>query len=53
MMRAGDGDAFPPGDAGLRRAMTQLGAAAAHAARWRPWRSYAVIHLWTWETDHA
>jgi AraC family transcriptional regulator, regulatory protein of adaptative response / DNA-3-methyladenine glycosylase II len=53
MMRAGDPDAFPPGDAGLRRAMTQLGAAPEHAARWRPWRSYAVIHLWTWETNHA
>jgi AraC family transcriptional regulator, regulatory protein of adaptative response / DNA-3-methyladenine glycosylase II len=53
MMRSGDRDAFPPGDAGLRRAMSQLGAAAEHAARWRPWRSYAVIHLWTWETDHA
>jgi AraC family transcriptional regulator of adaptative response / DNA-3-methyladenine glycosylase II len=53
MMRAGDPDAFPPGDVGLRRAMTQLGAAPEHAARWRPWRSYAVIHLWTWETDHA
>jgi len=53
MMRAGHPDSFPPGDVGLRRAMTQLGAAPEHAARWRPWRSYAVIHLWTWETDHA
>jgi AraC family transcriptional regulator, regulatory protein of adaptative response / DNA-3-methyladenine glycosylase II len=53
MMRAGDPDRFPPGDIGLRRAMTQLGAAPGHAGRWRPWRSYAVIHLWTWETDHA
>jgi AraC family transcriptional regulator, regulatory protein of adaptative response / DNA-3-methyladenine glycosylase II len=53
MMRAGHPDSFLPGDVGLRRAMTQLGAAPEHAARWRPWRSYAVIHLWTWETDHA
>ena len=53
MMRAGDPDRFPAGDIGLRRAMTQLGAAPEHAARWRPWRSYAVLHLWTWETDHA
>jgi AraC family transcriptional regulator, regulatory protein of adaptative response / DNA-3-methyladenine glycosylase II len=53
MMRAGDPDRFPPGDIGLRRAMTQLGAAPGHDGRWRPWRSYAVIHLWTWETDHA
>jgi AraC family transcriptional regulator of adaptative response / DNA-3-methyladenine glycosylase II len=53
MMRAGHPDSFPPGDIGLRRAMTGLGAAPGHADRWRPWRSYAVIHLWTWETDHA
>jgi AraC family transcriptional regulator of adaptative response / DNA-3-methyladenine glycosylase II len=53
MMRAGDPDRFLPGDVGLRRAMTQLGAAPEHAARWSPWRSYAVIHLWTWETNHA
>ena len=53
MMRAGDPDSFLPGDVGVRRAMTQLGAAPEHAARWRPWRSYAVIHLWTWEADHA
>jgi AraC family transcriptional regulator, regulatory protein of adaptative response / DNA-3-methyladenine glycosylase II len=53
MMRAGDPDSFLPGDVGLRRAMAQLGAGPEHAARWRPWRSYAVIHLWSWETDHA
>ena len=53
MMRAGDPDRFPPGDIGLRRAMAQLGAAPERAGRWRPWCSYAVIHLWTWETDHA
>lgn len=53
MMRAGDPDRFPAADLGLRRAMARLGAAPEHAARWRPWRSYAVIHLWTWETDHA
>ena len=53
MMRAGDPDRFLPGDIGLRRAMTQLGAAPERAGRWQPWRSYAVIHLWTWEADHA
>jgi AraC family transcriptional regulator of adaptative response / DNA-3-methyladenine glycosylase II len=52
-MRAlGDPDAFPPGDAALRRAVAALGGPsdaggmAKLARRWRPWRSYAVHHLW-------
>lgn len=52
-MRAlGDPDAFPAGDVGLRNAAARLGLPteprqlAAHAERWRPWRSYATVHLW-------
>ncbi|MBV9093045.1 MAG: helix-turn-helix domain-containing protein [Streptosporangiaceae bacterium] len=49
-MRAlSDPDAFPPGDAGVLQALARLGArqpAAELAERWRPWRSYAVHHLW-------
>jgi AraC family transcriptional regulator of adaptative response / DNA-3-methyladenine glycosylase II len=52
-MRAlGDDDAFPPGDAAVRRALERLGedgrpaAAGRLAERWRPWRSYALMHLW-------
>jgi len=49
-MRAlSDPDAYPPGDAGLVRALRQLGTAAADGtvqAGWRPWRAYAVHHLW-------
>lgn len=47
-----DPDAFLPGDLGVRRALEALGRdgapAAAHrlAERWRPYRGYAVIHLW-------
>ncbi len=47
-----DPDAFPAGDLGVRRALEQLGedgraaAAEAHARRWRPYRAYAVQHLW-------
>jgi AraC family transcriptional regulator of adaptative response / DNA-3-methyladenine glycosylase II len=41
-------DAFPAGDLGVQRA---LGVASAREARaraeaWRPWRAYAVMHLW-------
>ncbi len=46
-------DAFPAGDLGVRKALARAGAApvtAAEAARraeaWRPWRAYAVLHLW-------
>jgi AraC family transcriptional regulator, regulatory protein of adaptative response / DNA-3-methyladenine glycosylase II len=52
-MRAlGDPDVFLPTDLGVRRALARLGcptgpaAAAATARRWRPWRSYALAHLW-------
>jgi AraC family transcriptional regulator of adaptative response / DNA-3-methyladenine glycosylase II len=52
-MRAlADPDRFLPGDVVLRHAMARLDlpdrgpTALAHAARWRPWRSYAVMHLW-------
>jgi AraC family transcriptional regulator of adaptative response / DNA-3-methyladenine glycosylase II len=57
-MRAlGDPDAFPATDMGVRKGALQLGVPAAagaltaHAERWRPWRSYAVQHLWA-ALDH-
>ena len=44
-MRAlGDPDAFPASDLVLRRRAADL-----TPERWRPWRSYAAMHLWT---DH-
>jgi AraC family transcriptional regulator of adaptative response / DNA-3-methyladenine glycosylase II len=53
-MRAlGDPDVALASDLGVRRALERLGAdgspraAAALAERWRPWRSYAVQHLWS------
>lgn len=52
-MRAlGDRDAFLPTDLGVRRGLETLGVAGdprsaeRHAERWRPFRSYAVQHLW-------
>ena len=42
-----DPDVWLPGDLALRRSLTVLGSSDADAAaRWRPWRSYAVAHLW-------
>jgi AraC family transcriptional regulator of adaptative response / DNA-3-methyladenine glycosylase II len=49
-MRAlGDPDAFLAGDVGIRHALAKLGhtsTGAEIAEAWRPWRSYAVMHLW-------
>jgi AraC family transcriptional regulator of adaptative response / DNA-3-methyladenine glycosylase II len=47
-----DPDAFMPTDLGIRRGAVALGlpddqaALVAAAERWRPWRSYAMAHLW-------
>ncbi|MCT2594166.1 helix-turn-helix domain-containing protein [Streptomyces sp. N2-109] len=46
-MRAlGDPDVFLPGDAGVRHGLAAVGVDVEHAERWRPWRSYALHHLW-------
>jgi AraC family transcriptional regulator of adaptative response / DNA-3-methyladenine glycosylase II len=48
-----DPDAFPHGDAGFRHALKALGrphdpgALAVLQRRWRPWRAYAALQLWT------
>ncbi len=41
-------DAFPAADYGVMKALGVRTAreALARAERWRPWRAYAVIHLW-------
>jgi AraC family transcriptional regulator of adaptative response / DNA-3-methyladenine glycosylase II len=46
-----DPDAFPGGDLGVVRALERLGVTGRAAidrasAAWRPWRAYAVQHLW-------
>ncbi|NAZ87724.1 3-methyladenine DNA glycosylase 2 [Kineococcus sp. T90] len=45
----GEDDAFLPGDLVLRKAMGGVSPAAAlaRARAWRPWRGYALLHLWT------
>ncbi|MEU5841606.1 AlkA N-terminal domain-containing protein [Rhodococcus sp. NPDC047139] len=47
-LRIGDRDACPSGDLVLRRALgvTTAREVARQAERWRPWRAYAVMHLW-------
>lgn len=50
-------DVFLATDLGVRRAAAALGlpdsalALDRWAARWRPWRSYAVLHLW--QSEHS
>jgi AraC family transcriptional regulator of adaptative response / DNA-3-methyladenine glycosylase II len=53
----GDPDVFLPTDIGVRRALVGLGDDPGLARdprfvegtshRWRPWRSYALLHLWS------
>jgi AraC family transcriptional regulator, regulatory protein of adaptative response / DNA-3-methyladenine glycosylase II len=53
----GDPDVFLPTDLGARHALEHLGcdgdarAAVTQAESWRPWRSYALMHLWTSLSD--
>jgi AraC family transcriptional regulator of adaptative response / DNA-3-methyladenine glycosylase II len=52
-----DPDAFLPSDLGVRRGLEALGldgapsAAAETAERWRPYRAYALQHLWAIASD--
>jgi AraC family transcriptional regulator, regulatory protein of adaptative response / DNA-3-methyladenine glycosylase II len=49
----GDPDVFLATDLGVRRALERRGlpgdprSATTVAEPWRPWRSYALLHLWT------
>lgn len=51
-------DAFPHSDLGIRKALAEPSPARvmAMADRWRPWRSYATMHLWQnladWPRSH-
>lgn len=51
-MRAlGDPDVLPMSDLVLRRALASRGLDEQRAEEWRPWRSYAAMHLWQSATD--
>ncbi len=50
-MRAlADPDAFPETDLALRRALIER--QITDTDRWRPWRAYAAMHLWTDRGEH-
>ena len=57
MRGLGDPDVLLTTDLGVRRGLERLGladdsrSALAHGERWRPWRSYALMHLWHLVTD--
>jgi AraC family transcriptional regulator, regulatory protein of adaptative response / DNA-3-methyladenine glycosylase II len=56
MRGLGEPDAFPAGDLGVRKALGNGAGPLAPAAverlaeAWRPWRAYAVMHLWNGST---
>lgn len=43
----GHPDVFLPTDVGVRHALTRMGREDIDPAPWSPWRSYALMHLWT------
>jgi AraC family transcriptional regulator of adaptative response / DNA-3-methyladenine glycosylase II len=46
MRGVGDPDVFLDTDLGVRHALERLGIGPDAAERWRPWRTYALHHLW-------
>jgi AraC family transcriptional regulator of adaptative response / DNA-3-methyladenine glycosylase II len=55
-MRAlGEPDAFPSGDLGLIRALALGSSQEAErcAEKWRPWRSYAAMYLWSVPSEYG
>ena len=43
----GDPDVFLPTDLGVKLGLHVVGVDAGRADQWRPWRSYALHHLWS------
>jgi AraC family transcriptional regulator of adaptative response / DNA-3-methyladenine glycosylase II len=53
MRGLGDPDVFLPTDLGVRVGLDVLGLDASRAARWRPFRSYGLHHLWSVAGSHS
>jgi AraC family transcriptional regulator of adaptative response / DNA-3-methyladenine glycosylase II len=51
MRGLGDPDVFLPTDLGVRVGLSALGTGPERAERWRPFRSYALHHLWALAAD--
>jgi AraC family transcriptional regulator of adaptative response / DNA-3-methyladenine glycosylase II len=54
----GDPDVFLPTDLGVRRGLARLGLtdpaeAARRSLAWRPWRSYALMQLWSLSNEES
>jgi AraC family transcriptional regulator of adaptative response / DNA-3-methyladenine glycosylase II len=52
----GDPDVFLPTDLGVRRGLARLGLHEPVDQRdtaWRPWRSYALMHLWSTSSEES
>jgi AraC family transcriptional regulator of adaptative response / DNA-3-methyladenine glycosylase II len=52
----GDPDIFLPTDLGVRRGLARLGRDERVDRRhsvWRPWRSYALVHLWSTSNEES
>ncbi|GEE03827.1 putative 3-methyladenine DNA glycosylase AlkA [Gordonia spumicola] len=52
MRVTGDPDVLPRADLVIDRALADLGAGPDDATSWRPWRSYASMHLWRRQLAH-
>jgi AraC family transcriptional regulator of adaptative response / DNA-3-methyladenine glycosylase II len=52
----GDPDVFLSTDLGVRQGLRRMGIDPSRAESWRPWRSYALMYVWsalTEEADHG
>jgi AraC family transcriptional regulator of adaptative response / DNA-3-methyladenine glycosylase II len=45
-LRLGDPDVFLPADVAVVRSLRELGLSVEDASTWRPFRSFAMLHLW-------
>jgi AraC family transcriptional regulator of adaptative response / DNA-3-methyladenine glycosylase II len=50
MRACAERDAFPASDLAIRRELGADPDPEAEAERWRPWRAYGAMHIWTAHT---